>query len=584
MTRAADLVLKIVTLTSNPHYRMSDIVFGLGARHEDSAKQVLSLPEFEGTILRQYLIESGGKPGNLALLSDLVDRAIATHGYAVPAEDELVVHIRAGDVVQYDWFLKRDFAGEIGRYRDVRRCSIVTAFAFREFTDRQWWMFSEEKLRKNIDMMTALLDDLLARFPDIAFDVVSSRCVDRDFAWLVSATHYIPDASGFSLLAQAVRDYRRTIRLQTAPGAFIAALCRIGFEAPRLDVGRVVGAGESSSDPFFTHGWHARQPMNRWSALPKAELLLSVPRPGLGLSLSMNPLRAGDTVSAFVNGEPVSSQWLSERNLVVPIAGDGTTSITLAVDACFSPRELGINEDGRQLGVSVDSFELIELLDRGADGMAAAAELRGREYSSPGEWKLWGLPESLAGKTFLEVGCWEEILSIEAIRRGARKVLALDYCTSPKILATAAQHGLDFLQLDILSEKALQLPEFDIVLCAGVLSYVESPFSLLFRLRKLCRPGGTLFLETTCLNVWGEPMMVFHPSDSFDGNLSNWWTPSEACLTAMLTEAGFGEVSITHKTLTLPIGRICIRATSIRSPENMSPKPLSRRRAFMSAA
>lgn len=194
-------------------------------------------------------------------------------------------------------------------------------------------------------------------------------------------------------------------------------------------------------------------------------------------------------------------------------------------------------------------------------------------------WKMWGLPDSVAGKSFLDVGCWEGTMCIEAMQRGARKVVGLDYCTSPEILAAQQQHGFDFLQLDILSEKMLQLPEFDIVHCSGVLYHVENPLSLLFRLRKLCRE--TLFLETTCLNSSSDPVMIFHPGAIFDGNPSNWWTPTESCLLAMLIEAGFGKVAVTHRDPTQPIGRICVSAKPIASPDNMSAKILPRRPAFM---
>lgn len=199
------------------------------------------------------------------------------------------------------------------------------------------------------------------------------------------------------------------------------------------------------------------------------------------------------------------------------------------------------------------------------------------------DWQDWGLPDSVAGKTFLDVGCWEGAMCLEATRRGAATVLGIDYCTSPEAIAAQERHGLGFLQLDILSEKALQLPEFDVVLCAGVLYHVESPLALLFRLRKLCRPGGLLFLETTCFTGSSEPVMLFHPGDSLDDNPSNWWTPTEPCLLAMLKEAGFGDVAVTwaHKPADASIGRICVRATSIRTPATISAKILPRRPSFM---
>ena len=228
--------------------------------------------------------------------------------------------------------------------------------------------------------------------------------------------------------------------------------------------------------------------------------------------------------------------------------------------------------------------------------IAQVVTLPSRRYAARGidlargalrmDWQNWGLPDSVAGKTFLDVGCWEGAMCLEATKRGAATALGVDYCTSPEAIAAQEQHGLDFLQLDIMSEKALQLPEFDIVLCAGVLYHVESPLALLFRLRKLCRPGGRLFLETTCFAGSSEPIMLFHPGDSFDDNPSNWWTPTESCLVAMLTEAGFGDVVVTCRQQTVdgPIGRICVGATSVRTPATMSAKILPHRPPFMPSA
>lgn len=194
--RVSNMMSKIVTIKSNPHYRIHDVVFSVGDRYLDSGEKVLTLPEFEGTILRRYLVENGppGSPPNLPLMSKLVDEAVVARGFS-PA-DELVVYIRAGDVVQHDWFLQTDFAGQLRRFRNARRCSIVVCFAFQEFVERQRWLFSEEKLQKNIAMVSTLFAELLTEFPNIEFDVVSSAEIDRDFICLVTAPYFIPDYGG----------------------------------------------------------------------------------------------------------------------------------------------------------------------------------------------------------------------------------------------------------------------------------------------------------------------------------------------------------------------------------------------------
>jgi hypothetical protein len=209
--KADRLIAKVCLLRSNPHYRMSDVVYSKPYRYQDSAEKVLTLPEFEGSILKRYLLAVGGVDTvpNMAVLSELVDRVVAEKGYRLPEAGELVLHLRAGDVVQHDWFLSRDYAAEIERHGGAKQCTIVTCFAFQEFVERQWWMFTEEKLAANVARMRTLFADLLTRFPHIEFDVFSNRDIDQDFVYMVNAPLFIPDGGGFSELAGNVRAYRQ---------------------------------------------------------------------------------------------------------------------------------------------------------------------------------------------------------------------------------------------------------------------------------------------------------------------------------------------------------------------------------------
>jgi hypothetical protein len=71
--RAERLVSSIVTLRSNPHYRMADVIYQKGQRFDDSTNKVLTLPDFDGTILKAYLQANGApQPPNWPLLSTLV--------------------------------------------------------------------------------------------------------------------------------------------------------------------------------------------------------------------------------------------------------------------------------------------------------------------------------------------------------------------------------------------------------------------------------------------------------------------------------------------------------------------------------
>jgi tRNA (mo5U34)-methyltransferase len=203
-------------------------------------------------------------------------------------------------------------------------------------------------------------------------------------------------------------------------------------------------------------------------------------------------------------------------------------------------------------------------------------------------WRAHGLPEDLSGRTFLDVGCWEGALCAEAVRRGASRVLGIDYCTSPDLTETMRTGGFSFIQMDVLSEKILELPEFDIVHCAGVLYHVENPLSFLFRLRKLCRFGGSIYIETSvAVGPTSHPVMVFHPANSLDDNPSNWWSPNELCLKEMLLEIGLSDVEVTfiRKLATAPTDfvftRIGMRGRVSNTPDNISDKMLPRKPSYM---
>lgn len=179
-------------------------------------------------------------------------------------------------------------------------------------------------------------------------------------------------------------------------------------------------------------------------------------------------------------------------------------------------------------------------------------------------WDRYGLPASIEGKSFIDVGCWEGVNCAEATRRGAGQVVGVDLCTTDALKANVDEFGFEFVQLDILSEKWLELDTFDIVLCGGVLYHVENVISFLFRLRRIT--AEALYLETKIFDIDDHrPLMLFKPSDERTGNPSNWWFPNENGLMDMLTACGFANL---EKTWENPSGggghRVCVKGEPVR--------------------
>jgi tRNA (mo5U34)-methyltransferase len=190
------------------------------------------------------------------------------------------------------------------------------------------------------------------------------------------------------------------------------------------------------------------------------------------------------------------------------------------------------------------------------EGLDEELQARGKES----RWERFRLPVELAGKSFLDVGCWEGVHCAEAVRRGAEDVVGVDLCTDADLSFNVERYGFEFLQMDVFTDKWWELGDFDVVLCSGLLFHTESPFSLILRLRRAARE--LLVLETGVTTVGGDqPIMVFHGGGEGTPNPSNWWWPNRACLEQMLVTAGFKGVGVVwEEERQEGFGRLCVQA------------------------
>jgi hypothetical protein len=350
---AEALVARIVTLSSNPHYRIGDVIYGMSPHHQESAHNVLARPEFEGKVLRRYLEARGMEYKRPDF--ELLARLVAEVHIEKPAEDEVALHVRAGDVVEHDWFLQRDFAREILRYERASRVRIVTAFAFQEFRERGW--FSEEMVSKNRQRLTRLIRDLMWQFPHLDFDVVSNVDIDADLAYLAAAPHFVRDVGGFSDIVEEVR-YQRDAT-HSDPFHRIAALRRVGYHGPRLSAGRKVIAGDSRSDPVFHAGWHPGDGACRTTRNDAAMLLFNVEaRPGAALRLVFKS--PGDQPIVYrVNGRVVQPVEHGAGQRVVPLeAEDGLVLVALE-SAVYRAQDQSRLENSPPLAAVLSELEVV---------------------------------------------------------------------------------------------------------------------------------------------------------------------------------------------------------------------------------
>ena len=195
------------------------------------------------------------------------------------------------------------------------------------------------------------------------------------------------------------------------------------------------------------------------------------------------------------------------------------------------------------------------------------------------KWERYALPEDMTGKSFMDVGCWEGVNCAEAMRRNSKHVVGLDLCTSDGLRENVDKFGFEFVQMDIFSEKWLELDTYDVVVCSGVLYHVENVVSLLLRLRKVT--GHLLVLETATRDVGiEEPLLMLKTGDHDDANLSNWWVPNRSAVFELLRLCGFENVTAVWERERPSGSRLCVHAEATgtisyerilpRKPEAMS--------------
>ena len=163
------------------------------------------------------------------------------------------------------------------------------------------------------------------------------------------------------------------------------------------------------------------------------------------------------------------------------------------------------------------------------------------------------LPESLAGKSVLDIGAWDGFFSFEAERRGASRVVAVDsYSWNGDGWGSKASFELARRVLNSKVEdrdrEVLQLtPQdpgtFDVVLFLGVLYHMRHPLLALETVSALTKQ--LLILETKVdLLAWKTPAMAFYVGRELNNDPTNWWAPNVAGLRDMLRAVGFRSVQV----------------------------------------
>ncbi|MFN4141896.1 TIGR04290 family methyltransferase [Aestuariivirga sp.] len=178
------------------------------------------------------------------------------------------------------------------------------------------------------------------------------------------------------------------------------------------------------------------------------------------------------------------------------------------------------------------------------------------------KWRRFAaaLPQDLAGKSVLDIGCNGGFYSIEMKRRGAARVLGMDwdeaYLAQARFASKVLGLDIEYRQLSVYDVGALG-ERFDLVLFMGVLYHLRHPLLALDLIREHVAgdilvfqsmqrgssapghfEGDYPFAETAHFDEAHYPKLHFI-ENRYAGDPTNWWVPNRACAEAMLRSAGF---------------------------------------------
>jgi len=181
----------------------------------------------------------------------------------------------------------------------------------------------------------------------------------------------------------------------------------------------------------------------------------------------------------------------------------------------------------------------------------------------------YGVPADLSGKRVLDVGAWDGFWSFEALKRGAREVVAIDDFSDYMgkldqryawdtfdLCRSALGYSAEVCQryeMSVYEVDAARLGRFDVVFFFGTLYHLRYPLLALDRLSAVC--DGEIFVESAISDDYspyrggyghgypGQQMvMEFYPTTEYAGNATNFWAPTLFCMVNLVGASGFRQV------------------------------------------
>lgn len=216
-----DFESQLKVLKENKFYRFGDLIFkDGGGRWESDREVVKNNDEFKNTILCKYLTQlHGDSEPDFELLKKIVQEHTLEHRCEIPEENELVIHLRLGDIFQkskYEKLRVKRLKRSVDRLFEkdnilnsnpdaLDKITIVTALHYGANETNGKHFFNKLSYNQNL----SFLRNFEGRINERGFELnlVSNEKTDLDLCYMVNSKYFAMGCSSFShIIAKCMND------------------------------------------------------------------------------------------------------------------------------------------------------------------------------------------------------------------------------------------------------------------------------------------------------------------------------------------------------------------------------------------
>lgn len=195
-------------LKENKVYRVGDLFFRAGVRWEKDRESILNEEKYKDTILFHYLTNKK-REFDYEAFYQAVKIVSLQKNYKKPLDDELVIHLRLGDVMSnFDgrYFAMKNIYNDFYRkinIKNIKKATIVTALHFGANEVNNLFFYNKRDHQRSLD----LLELIKTQTKQIGLDlnIYSNEDIDADLSYMCYSKMFVPSLATMMKIINPVR-------------------------------------------------------------------------------------------------------------------------------------------------------------------------------------------------------------------------------------------------------------------------------------------------------------------------------------------------------------------------------------------